>query len=242
VADWRVTQLQRMTNVGVYRDSPMTATEILETGTANVILATGSTYRRDGMGRSLGDPIAGHAQAHVLTPDDIFAGRIPDGRVVLYDDDHYVMGGLLAELCANRGCAVTLVTPAPLVSHWTQYVLEQERIEARLRSLGVTLLTRHTLSSIARASVTVSDDVTGAVRELPADAVLLVTDRVSNDDLHRELEPALADGRLRSLRVIGDAEAPGLIAQAVFSGHLAAREFGEAPVDGTPFAIERVEV
>jgi len=65
---------------------------------------------------------------------------------------------------------------------------------------------------------------------------------VSNDDLYRELQPALADGQLRSLRVVGDAEAPGLIAQAVFSGHLAAREFGEPPVDGTPFAIERVEV
>jgi dimethylamine/trimethylamine dehydrogenase len=242
VADWRITQLQRMTNVDVYRDSRMTATEILETGAANVVLATGSTYRRDGMGRSLGQPIAGHEQAHVLTPDDIFAGRFPEGHVVLYDDDHYVIGGLLAELCARRGCAVTLVTPAPLVSHWTQYSLEQERIEARLRSLGVTLLTRHTLSSIARSSATVSDQVTGAVRELPADAVLLVTDRVSSDDLYRELQPALADGRLRSLRVIGDAEAPGLIAQAVFSGHLAAREFGEAPADGTPFAVERVEV
>jgi dimethylamine/trimethylamine dehydrogenase len=241
-ADWRVTQLQRMTNVGMYRESPMTATDILETGTAHVILATGSTYRRDGMGRSLGRPVPGHTQAHVLTPDDVFAGRFPEGRVVLYDDDHYVMGGLLAELCAKRDCAVTLVTPAPLVSHWTQYSLEQERIEARLRSLDVTLLTRHTLSSIARDSAAISDDVTGSVRELPADAVLLVTDRVSNDDLHRELQPALADGRLMSLRVIGDAEAPGLIAQAVFSGHLAAREFGEAAADSTPFAVERVEV
>jgi len=69
-----------------------------------------------------------------------------------------------------------------------------------------------------------------------------VTDRISNDGLYRELEPALADGQLRSLRLIGDADAPGLIAQAVFSGHLAAREFGEAPTDGTPFSVERVRV
>jgi dimethylamine/trimethylamine dehydrogenase len=45
---------------------------------------------------------------------------------------------------------------------------------------------------------------------------------------------------LKSLRLIGDAEAPNIIAQAVFSGHLAAREFDEEPVDGTPFKIERV--
>ena len=37
---------------------------------------------------------------------------------MIYDDDHYVMGGLLAELLAawSRG---QLLTPAPLVSHWT---------------------------------------------------------------------------------------------------------------------------
>ena len=72
------------------------------------------------------------------------------------------------------------------------------------------------------------------------DAVLTVTERISNDGLYHELRPALADGRLKSLRLIGDAEAPNIIAQAVFAGHLAAREFDEAPVEGTPFKIERM--
>jgi dimethylamine/trimethylamine dehydrogenase len=240
VADWRIGQLQRMPDVDVYRDSPMTAADVLDTGTANVLLATGSSYRRDGIGRTLWRPITGHALPHVLTPDDVFAGELPGGSVVVYDDDHYVIGGLLAELLANRGCHVTLATPAPLVSHWTQYALEQERIERRLRSLGVQLLTRQTLSVIAMDAVTVTDCITGGEHTLAADAVLLVTDRTPADDLYRELLPALADRRLTCLRLIGDAEAPGLIAQAVFSGHLAAREFGEPPADGTPFAIERV--
>jgi len=42
--------------------------------------------------------------------------------------------------------------------------------------------------------------------------------------------------------VIGDAEAPNTIAQAVFSGHLTAQEFGEIPVSDTPFKIERAQV
>jgi dimethylamine/trimethylamine dehydrogenase len=220
----------------------MMAADIIEVGAANVILATGSTYRRDGIGRTLWRPVSGHDLPSVLTPDDIFAGTFPTGRVVIYDDDHYVMGGLLAELCAQRGCNVTLVTPAPLVSYWTQYSLEQRRIEARLRSLSITILSRHAVSRIMPDAVTVIDNIAGAECHLPADGVLLVTDRISNDGLYRELEPALADGRLRSLRLIGDADAPGLIAQAVFAGHLAAREFGEAPTDGTPFSIERVRI
>jgi dimethylamine/trimethylamine dehydrogenase len=242
VADWRITQLRRMPNVEVYRASPLTAEDIAGTGTAHVILATGSTYRRDGIGRTLWRQVPGHDFAHVLTPDDVFAGVFPAGRVVVYDDDHYIMGGVLAELCAGRGCEVTLVTPAPLVSIWSQYALEQVRIERRLRSLGVALLTRHEISQIAPGEVTVVDSLSGATQRRPADGIILVTDRVPNDQLYRDLQPLAADGRLQSLRLIGDAEAPGLMAQAVFSGHLAAREFGEAGADGTPFAVERIAV
>jgi dimethylamine/trimethylamine dehydrogenase len=42
------------------------------------------------------------------------------------------------------------------------------------------------------------------------------------------------------MRLIGDAEAPNIIAQAVFSGHLAAREFEEDKKKGTPFKVERM--
>jgi len=126
------------------------------------------------------------------------------------------------------------------VSYWTRFALEQERIEKRLRSLDVTLHTKHTLSRIDVDSIAVTDCMTGITRALPVDSVLLVTDRRPNDSLYCELEPALNDGRLQSLRIIGDAEAPNLIAQAVFAGHLAAREFGETPSEGTPFKVERI--
>jgi dimethylamine/trimethylamine dehydrogenase len=76
--------------------------------------------------------------------------------------------------------------------------------------------------------------------ELPRDGVVLVSDRISIDGLYYALKPALEEGNLKSLRVIGDAEAPNIIAQAVFSGHLAAREFEEEKVEGTPFKVERM--
>jgi hypothetical protein len=62
---------------------------------------------------------------------------------------------------------------------------------------------------------------------------------MTKDGLYYELQPARFEGRLQSLRVIGDAEAPNIIAQVVFSGHLAAREFDEEPWQGTPFRIDR---
>ena len=62
------------------------------------------------------------------------AGKLPKGRVVIYDDDHYYMGGVLAELLAQNDCTVTLVTPAPTISAWTEYTLEQDRIQRLLPS------------------------------------------------------------------------------------------------------------
>lgn len=242
VVDWRLTQIEKMKNVELYPSSPMTAADILESGIPNVLIATGAVYRRDGVGRTLWQPVRGHDQKHVFTPDDIFAGKVPSGQVIIYDDDHYVLGGLLAELCAQNGCRVTLLTPAPLVSYWTRFTLEQERVEKRLRGLGVTLLPRHTLACIEPNQVTVTDNITNAESALPAEGVILVTDRIPNDALYHQLQPALSAGKIQTLRVIGDAEAPNLIAQAIFSGHLAAREFDEPPAQETPFRVERPPV
>lgn len=238
VLDWRLTQIEKLPNVFSYLGSPMTAADVLESGSRDVIIATGATYRRDGIGRYSKTRFL--PETWFFTPDDIMAGKLPKGRVIIYDDDHYYMGGVLAELLAQNDCTVTLVTPAPTISAWTEYTLEQERIYARLLALGVTLLPHHVLASSEPGVVTVTHAITSAGMTLPADALVLVTDRLPNDALYRELQPALADGKLDSLRLIGDAEAPNIIAQAVFSGHLAAREFDEqVNPDETPFQRER---
>jgi dimethylamine/trimethylamine dehydrogenase len=254
VADWRLTQIRKMKNVAVYPSSPMTAAEILETGAQNIILATGATWRRDGMGRTLRKPILGHELQNVFSPDDLMDKNMESRslllnlqqqvigvqKVVIYDDDHYYMGGVLAELLAEQGHQVSLVTPAPLISYWSQFTLEQERIQHKLMRLGVKLYPQHVLSEIENDCVALINTISGEGVELQCDGVLLVSDRISNDAMYYELKPALDEGKISSLRVIGDAEAPNIIAQAVFSGHLAARELEEVKVEGTPFKIERM--
>jgi dimethylamine/trimethylamine dehydrogenase len=233
VVDWRVGAIRELPAVEVFPGSAMSAEDVLDAGARHVVVATGATWRRDGRGRSTGAAVTGHGLAHVSTPDDVLDDlesgdwRLPAGRIVIYDDDHYVMGGLLAELLAGRGHQVTLLTPAPLPSYWTQFTLEQERIERRLRALGVQVHTRTTLQYIASDHVVSESLIDGEWTERPCAGVVLVGDRAPSIALHDALVPALADGRLSSLRLIGDAEAPGLIAQAVFSGHRAARQFGE---------------
>jgi dimethylamine/trimethylamine dehydrogenase len=245
VMDWRLTQLKKMKNVSIYPSSPITAEEILGTGAQNILLATGATWRRDGMGRTLRKPIHGSDLQNVFSPDNLMGdksviGNSVSGDWVIYDDDHYYMGGVLAELLAEQGCHVSLVTPAPLISYWSQFTLEQERIQQKLMQLGVQLYPQHILDKIESDCVTLINTISGEGRELPREGVVLVSDRISNDVLYYELKPALDEGRIRSLRLIGDAEAPNIIAQAVFSGHLAAREFEEEKVEETPFKVERI--
>jgi dimethylamine/trimethylamine dehydrogenase len=252
VVDWRLTQIRKMKNVAMYPSSPMAAAEILETGAQHIIVATGATWRRDGMGRTLRKPISGYDLPNVLNPDDLmgeekvinFTAMLRDNLVngswAIYDDDHYYIGGVLAELLARHGCQVSLVTPAPLISYWSQFTLEQEHIQHKLMQLGVQLYPQHVLSQIEHDCVRLINTVSGKGLELQRDGVVVVSDRISNDSMYYELKPALAEGRIQSLRLIGDAEAPNIIAQAVFSGHLAAREFEGEKVEGTPFKIERI--
>ena len=115
----------------------MSHDDVLDSGLQHIILATGSHWRRDGIGRDLWQPIPGHELPHVYSPDDLMARRLPSGHVLIFDNDHFYMGGVLAEMLATAGCEVTLVTPAPMISYWTQYTLEQERIQRRLMNLGV---------------------------------------------------------------------------------------------------------
>ncbi len=239
VVDWRLDQIRRLSNVSLYPASEVSVDDVLEFGAPHVIVATGCTWRRDGIGRGRWRPVPGVDQANLFTPDDILAGHLPSGKVVVYDNDHFYMGGVIADRLAQAGCAVTLCTPAALVSYWTQYTLEQERVQKRLLAMGVELRVQYELTALGTGVAQFDDAMSRGVRELPCDAVVLLGDRLPNDALYQSLLPLKDDGRLQTLRCIGDAEAPGIIAQAVFAGHLAAREFGGVATAETPFRVER---
>ena len=128
VADYREYQLSQMPNVDIYLDNELGADDILEFGFEHVVLATGSSWRADGVSRQhVVPPCRMTIRYAVFTPDDLMAGKMPSGKVVVFDDDHYYMGGVVAELLVEQGCEVTLITPAAYVSEWSNNTLEQPR-------------------------------------------------------------------------------------------------------------------
>jgi dimethylamine/trimethylamine dehydrogenase len=242
VRDYRVQQIQRMPNVETYLGSRLTASDILDYGFPRVVLATGASWRRDGIGRWHATAIAGLEQIAVFTREDVFAGKKIAGPVVIYDDDHYYMGGVLAEQLRLQGAEVTLVTPASDVSSWASNTLEQPWIEERLYEVGVNVIEKHSIAAAAKNEVRIAHTGSGRERALPCAALVLITMRLPNDDLFQELNRAsvqLADAGITSLTRIGDCLAPSTIAAAVYSGHRFAREM-DAPArnDEVPFKRE----
>ncbi len=243
VVDYRETQLRHLDTVEHYFESEMTAEEVLTYDFAHVAVATGATWRHDGVGRWHTHPVPISDDMEVLSPEDLMAGARPRGRrVVLYDDDHYYMGGVLAELLRSEGFDVVLVTPAPSASAWTVNTLEQARIQRRLLELGVELVLSEAVIEAGSDGVTLANAYTGRESAIGAESLVLVTARLPNEKLVADLEERRNDwagAGLMSVRAVGDAWAPGTIAAAVWEGRRYAEELDtEIDPDGAPFRRE----
>mgnify|MGYP001217646441 FL=1 len=228
VRDYRQQQIQKMAEVQVFLESELTADDVLATGADHVAIATGAHWRADGFGRSHPYPLETlNPASNILTPDDIMAGQLPSGPVVVYDDDSFYMGGLVAEKISLAGQAVTLVTPEDVVSDWCDYTSERFYVQKRLLELGVTLQTGHQLISYDGQEVRIANGYTDQEQTLGANALVLVTARQPNDALYQTLKERLQQDSPAGapiLHRIGDCDAPAIIAAAVYAGHRFARE------------------
>jgi dimethylamine/trimethylamine dehydrogenase len=247
VVDYREQQLQKLDNVDVFMQSEMTADDIIDNDFNHVVIATGARWRHDGVGRWHTRAMEIAEGADVLSPDDVMAGARPRGqRVVVFDDDHYYMGGVIAELLAGEGLDVTLITPAAHVSQWTTNTLEVARIRKRIIRAGIDVRTNSAVTAVTADGVRTACVYTGDPGSVSADSVVMVTARLPIDGLYQELvarnaEWAHAD--LLSVRAIGDAWAPATIAAAVWSGHRYAEELDEPqPLGPVPYLREVAEL
>ena len=219
VRDYRMHLLSQSNDAEVYRSSRMTARDIADFGADTVTLATGSRWRKDGVGSTNFDLID-FGSMRVLGPDDILddhAAARSASRMIVYDDEHFYMASSLAELLAGSGIKVDFLTPLPTIAYWTDMTLEQGRVIDRLVSLGVEL----------RPNVKITDGpgfvctLSGRSLQLDADGLVFVGARKPYDPLCHDLECASGIGDVYKA---GDCVVPGIIQAAVYSGHRTARQ------------------
>jgi dimethylamine/trimethylamine dehydrogenase len=240
-----------MPNVDIFLDNKLTAEDILGLETPHVVFATGARWRRDGIGRTHRTKQMNIAKnSHVLTPDDVMEGQEPSGKnVVVFDDDYYYLANIIAEKLALDGYNVTLVCSSNELSPWTHATLENDFVNRQMAKAGVKVITTHSLTEIDKAKAVIEHHYTRASEALEADTVVLVTSRETVSEeyealMHREKEWQAAG--IQSVTKIGDADVPGIIAQAVYAGHRYAQEFdGDDIGDAVPFKrslIDLVEI
>jgi dimethylamine/trimethylamine dehydrogenase len=230
VVNWRRVQLDRLKNVEVLAGTRLSTDDVRGYGAELVVVATGSHWARDGLNAVTHEPIPG-ANAdlpHVLTPEQIMVDnkRPPGDRVVVYDGEGYVVAAGLAERLALEGRRVELVTPFDVVAPTCDETLEGPALRRRLHEVGVAMRRNHTVVSVQAGRVDLESEFGESV-ELDADAIVLVTQRLSDDRLYRELAAdadALAAEGVEAVYRIGDCVAPRLVADAVFDGHRLGRE------------------
>ncbi|SIT41449.1 Trimethylamine dehydrogenase [Paraburkholderia ribeironis] len=254
--DYRETQITRLLKknrqsqlaLGV---KPLSAADVLDYGAEKVVIATGAHWVGDGTNCLTHDPIPGAdaSQCDQLTPEQVVAGKKPIGkRVVILNADTYFMAPSLAEKLAAAGHEVTIVSGVHL-ANYMHFTLEYPNMMRRLHELHVTELGDHFASRIEKGHIEIYNiwgdgsrrtykgagqlprEANRTHRWLEFDSLVLVTGRRSNDTLYREIKAKQDQWESKGVKavyLIGDAEAPRLIADATFTGHRLAREIEEA--------------
>jgi dimethylamine/trimethylamine dehydrogenase len=237
LVDHRTTQIDKLANVELVTATRLDATAVYGMGARIAIVATGARWAADGLNHLTHGPIPGAHRAHVLTPERVVAGEVPaGGRVLVYDCEGYFVGVGIAELLAERGHHIHYATPLPLVAPFLDHTEEGIPVRQRLADLEVETAVETELVSIG------ADDCVlrsfGRERTVEAQAVVLVTARVSDDALYRALRHD--PGPFEAVYAIGDCVAPRLIADCVFDGHRLAREIDSIdPRRPLPYLRER---
>ena len=257
VIEYREHHLRRMANVSIMRGAgEVNAEHALEFGAAAIVLAIGAHWRGDGVGPLGPDPIPGvdATLPQFVTPEQLWAGKEVGERVLVLDSDGYFIGVSLAEVLADRGCAVTVLTPFNKVAPYTDLTLEGPNLHRMMREKNIGRLSGawvekvesrndgehvHTFDLLRDGSRRTVEPRTGEpsrpagaqVTPLDCDTVVLCTARRSNDGLYRAIKrqrEAWPERGIRGVYLAGDCYAPRYLADAVFDGHRVAREFESA--------------
>ena len=180
-----------------------------------IVLATGA--------RPLRPWWAGPASDHPSVVDvrDVLEGHVsPSGRVVVVDELGFHQATSVAELLADRGCDVEIVTNGMVVGQDLGITLDLETWNVRAHAKGIRQATDLVPMGISGGEpglrLSLQHHPTGTDREVECDWVVVAGHQQADDELWR----ALAGHGLRAaVHRIGDCLAPRRAHAAVVEGH-----------------------
>jgi mycofactocin system FadH/OYE family oxidoreductase 2 len=179
-----------------------------------VIIATGSLPALP--------PLPGADLLHVATVWQVLQGEKranPGENVLVYDQIGFHQATSVAELLAEKGCVVEVVTPQFYAGGDLSVTLDIELWYRRALARHMRLTPNHFLASLHPAGATIINNYTGQPRQLESLALaVLATPQAANDTLYHQLQ-----GKVRQLYRVGDCVAPRRVEHAILDGERAAR-------------------
>ena len=250
VRDYRLSSINKSSNVEVFLNSEMQLEDLLDFGADKIIISTGSTWNIDGRGNTL---VGGgnYSEDSLISVDEFFKNRsqfkssVSGRKILIYDDNGHYMAPTIAIDLATAGAVVTLVCSFGYANEWGLNTEERVGVNQKIAETGIKLITSHSVSAFNKNKATISCVFSGFEKILETDLFMPVTIRTPNSNLYHALKNLEGnDSRLvnKSIYRIGDCEAPGLIANCIYSGHKLAREIDSSDEDGVYLNRERVSI
>ena len=213
--DWYEHQLMCL-RVKVQLNTFVESDELAEMGADQIILATGSLPAETGYQRWIPDRphLDGLQNGKVFAPEDIMQRTVnPGHHVIVVDEGGHWRGAGTAWYLMEKGHKVTIITPDPYVGKELSPTTSDFALRKTLAKSGVFFFVESVVDSWSGTSARVVSLLTGQVRQIEADALVMATTNVAFDFLAKEL-----DEKGISYHMIGDCVAPRRAPLAIYEG------------------------
>jgi mycofactocin system FadH/OYE family oxidoreductase 2 len=154
---------------------------------------------------------------------DVLSGDCPAASgdtVVVVDELGFHQGTSVAEVLADRGCRVEILTPGLVVGQDLGITLDQENFRIRAAAKGIVLTPESVVMGWDGSELNVLRHTSGAMAPVRADWVVLAVPPRPADQLFVDAKAASKAGRLGGMAVhrVGDCVAPRRAHAAVVDG------------------------
>ena len=188
----------------------VTADEVSRRGVDTVIIATGA---RPSTPYWMPEDLAG-GSGWIVDVRDVLSGRVhPEGNVVVIDEIGFHHATSVAELLADRGCDVEIITPGMVVGQDLGITLDMENWWIRAGFKGIVQTTNSGVMGIEGHTVQLQHHPTGTQISREPDWLVLALPADPVDELYFELKGLGVD-----VYRAGDAVAPRRAHSAVIEG------------------------
>ncbi len=192
-----------------------------------VVCATGAHYEKTGLSpyRPDRESIPGYMQDNVLDLASAVRAALADPcslgkRVLILDETAAYLPFGLAELLANGGAEVEVVTPHMFAAEETFRTSEMPFLFGRLAKASVRITAQEMIDRIESDRAEIRGIWDGSTRTVAGiNTFIIAVSRAPNDELHEQIK-----GSFKDVRRVGDALAPRRTAEVIYEGEKLGRE------------------